>query len=62
MHIFCEYTFCIYQRDGKCLLENITVNGFGSCQECICVDMDREMLEKRKRELLCCLEKSDLHK
>ena len=48
----CENFFCIYQSNGKCTVDNIIINSLGMCTECIFPDIDKEILNKAKQELL----------
>ena len=48
----CENTFCIYQSKGKCLLCKVEIDSLGMCTECIYPDIDEEILNKAKSELL----------
>ena len=48
----CDNCFCVYNFNGKCILENITINVYGMCEECIYPDIDKEALEKAKLKLL----------
>ena len=48
----CENTFCIYEKDGNCILEEVSLNVFGACESCIYVPIDREYLETQKQKLL----------
>lgn len=48
----CENIFCIYCEDGKCKLENISLDIQGSCQECIYVDISEDLLKDLKKNSL----------
>lgn len=48
----CENSFCIYERNGKCILEDVNINSFGMCSECIYPDIDHEIVNQAKLELL----------
>ena len=51
-HISCENEFCIYQKEGTCILENIRLDTQGNCTECICVNMEEVALTTLKEKLL----------
>lgn len=42
---------CIYQCDEKCLLDEITINNAGACEDCIYIDVEKDELEAKKKEL-----------
>ncbi len=44
----CENAMCIYQKEGKCILDEITLNEMGVCEECIVVTIDKGFLEYKK--------------
>ena len=46
----CENELCIYQRDDKCLLDKISLDYQGMCNECIYVSLDEAMLKELKEK------------
>lgn len=46
----CENLFCIYEREGECLLDVIDLDMQGGCNECVYVDIDKDYLEKIKKQ------------
>ena len=48
----CENTFCIYESNGKCILENVVINNLGMCTECIYPDINEKIVNEAKSELL----------
>ena len=48
----CENCFCIYESKGKCILENVGINSLGMCTECIYPDIDEEIVNTAKINLL----------
>ena len=48
----CENVFCIYQSNGICNAEQISINPCGMCTECIYPDIDSKTLEEAKKALL----------
>lgn len=52
----CENSLCIYERDRKRILEKISVNMFGICDDCIYLSIDDEVLNSLKEKTLKRLE------
>ena len=50
MPIKCEFDHCKYNKNFECILDKISVNAFGMCEECILVSFERDFLEKKKEE------------
>lgn len=48
----CDNVFCIYQQNGNCKLENISIDNSGMCTQCIYVEFDDEILSKKKENML----------
>ena len=48
----CLNYFCIYQKDEKCILDNISINMVGMCDSCIYTTIDDNVLEDAKNRLL----------
>ena len=55
----CENSFCIYQSKGQCILETVNINSVGMCAECIYPDIDDDLINQAKLELLKQYEKTD---
>ena len=55
----CENNFCIYQRNGNCILNEISIDSSGMCTECIYPDIDEEILKDAKLKVLKSFEESD---
>ena len=51
MKIECHHKLCIYQCDEKCLLDEISINNAGACEDCIYIDVEEDELEAKKKEL-----------
>lgn len=49
--ILCENEFCIYQENGKCILDVIELDISGMCQSCIYINISQEELNKKKKKL-----------
>nr|WP_325242491.1 hypothetical protein [uncultured Oscillibacter sp.] len=48
----CENRFCVYWRKDNCTLNEVRLDGMGSCEDCIVVEVPEELLEKKRAELL----------
>jgi len=48
----CENLFCIYQSEGKCTANSISIDALGMCTECIYPDIDEEILTRAKTKQL----------
>ena len=48
MIISCENYFCIYEKDGKCVLEEVEIDAHGVCGDCVYPCVDFEKLEQIK--------------
>lgn len=46
----CENCFCIYYENGQCLLENISLNILGMCENCVTINIDEETLQKEREK------------
>ncbi len=46
----CENEYCIYQKNGKCIADSITLDISGVCTTCILVDIPKDELERFKEE------------
>ncbi|MBR3300231.1 MAG: hypothetical protein IKI68_01975 [Clostridia bacterium] len=59
MSMKCENYFCIYEENGACILEEISLNISGTCEECIYPSIDPGYLEGKKHLLLQKFDKLD---
>lgn len=48
----CENRLCIYWDKGACTLEDVRLDGQGSCTDCIIVNLPEEFLKQKRSELL----------
>ena len=48
----CENNFCIYQSEGRCILDEIDIDSLGMCTSCIYPKIDEKILNKAKIKLL----------
>ena len=55
----CENRLCVYESEGKCILERVDIDSLGMCTECIYPTIDEEILRKAKERLLAAYKKSD---
>ncbi len=46
----CDNVFCIYCEKGKCVLEKISLDIQGNCQDCVYVEIENSLLEFLKKE------------
>ena len=54
--MLCEFDYCIYNKESKCLLREIRIDSAGLCDSCEIVALPEKTLdlykEKRLQELL----------
>lgn len=50
--MFCENIFCVYWKEHQCILDSITINSQGICNEYIEVVIEEELLQERREKLL----------
>ena len=48
----CENIYCIYCKNNKCTIKDVSLDIQGICQDCIYVTIDSEVLQKYKDEQL----------
>ncbi len=48
----CENQFCMYQTDGKCMFNEISINSIGMCEGDTYINISDELLNKIKTENL----------
>ena len=53
----CDNNLCIYNEKEKCILTEISVDGMGTCSECIYPDIEEGILLQAKLRTLKSLEK-----
>ena len=56
----CENEFCIYQKQGRCILESVQLDIQGNCVECIHINVEENVLKDLKEKLLNDLQDSIL--
>ena len=47
--INCELGECIYNRNKKCMLNSVTINSMGMCEDCIVPDIPANLMEYFKK-------------
>ncbi len=52
IQLSCENEFCIYQKQGTCILESVRLDIQGSCVDCIYIDVEEDTLNNLKEKLL----------
>lgn len=48
----CENEFCIYQKQGTCILESVQLDIQGNCVDCIYINVEKDTLNNLKEKLL----------
>lgn len=48
----CENNYCIYEKKGECMVDEIVIDRCGMCSEYVCVDIDEIILMQEKEKLL----------
>jgi len=48
----CENEFCIYQKQGNCILECVQLDIQGNCIDCIYVNIEEDSLNQLKDSAL----------
>lgn len=49
MRLQCENNLCIYNKQNMCILDTITLNTIGICNECILLSLDESLLTLLKQ-------------
>jgi len=53
----CEFDYCIYNRNYKCIADDVGINDLGMCDTCIVISLDDDFLKSKKEEQLLEIEK-----
>ncbi|MBE6761550.1 MAG: hypothetical protein E7551_04620 [Ruminococcaceae bacterium] len=56
MKISCENEFCVYQKQGSCILKNLQLDIQGNCLDCIYINIEEDVLIALKEKVLNDLE------
>lgn len=46
----CENKFCVYWQEDACLLDEISLDSQGCCEECVYVNVEEEILNKKRTD------------
>jgi len=49
-NIYCEFDFCIYNKDYDCICKSISISSAGVCDSRVVPAFPEEVLEKYKKE------------
>ena len=44
----CKNYFCIYWKEDNCVLREISLDIQGNCEDCIYININKEMLDKER--------------
>ncbi|MCI9274365.1 MAG: hypothetical protein HFE39_10510 [Clostridiales bacterium] len=47
----CDNIYCSFWEKDRCLLEGITVDEYGHCQEYVYPDIPEELFEQKRKEM-----------
>lgn len=50
--MICENVFCVYQKEDRCLLDEVRLDIQGKCTEYIYVHVDETELKRNKQKIL----------
>ncbi len=50
LNLTCTFDLCIYQEDGKCTLNEISINNYGMCDEAIVITLPEDELSRLKQK------------
>ncbi len=56
----CENEFCVYQKQGDCVLESVQLDIQGNCVDCVYINIEKDTLKNLKEKLLRELQDSGL--
>lgn len=48
----CENEFCIYQKQGNCILKSVQLDIQGNCLDCIYINVEEDVLNSLKQKHL----------
>lgn len=52
MKVLCENDYCVYYKDGHCILEKINISFLGLCSDFIIIDIPEDELKKLRQTQL----------
>lgn len=50
--MYCDNCFCVYWLNNCCFFDEISLDALGRCQDCICVNISEEVLQKERKKVL----------
>ncbi len=50
--LLCQNEFCIYQKQGNCILKSIQLDTQGTCIDCIYINVEEDTLNNLKEKIL----------
>lgn len=53
----CDFEYCIYNCDFKCILNETKINTIGMCENCVIISIEKTFLEIEKERQLQEIEK-----
>ena len=48
----CENNYCIYSKDDSCILNSVSIDSLGMCDDCIIISLDEDFLKAEKTRQL----------
>ena len=48
----CQNEFCIYQKQGNCILNSVSLDIQGNCLDCVYINIEEESLNDLKEKQL----------
>ena len=52
MKIKCGNEFCIYFENGSCILDSVSLDEMGICEEILLISAEEKWLAEKRKELL----------
>lgn len=52
IRLSCENEFCVYQKEGTCVLGKVQLDIQGNCTDCVYVNIEKDTLKKLKEKFL----------
>jgi len=48
----CGNNFCVYWDNKKCILNEVSLDISGQCEDCILIDIEEDLLKQKRQEIL----------
>lgn len=48
----CDNVFCIYWSEKACMLNKVSLDIQGNCQDCIYVNIEKDVLQRQREKVL----------